>query len=137
MASEASLWKKVKLWLHLLDPVRIESRLDAGVPDVNCISAWIELKHFDRWDKYDEVNLDEIPFTLEQRIWLRRRWLAGGGAFLLLRIGISIYLFNGLAAFSLPPKLSHIEAANRCVSFWKQSDPFIARELTNCLKYRI
>lgn len=83
------------MWTHLrpllvncgLDPIRVENFALAGTPDVNITNAWIELKRASAWPKRDRTPLRLPHFTPQQRVWLLRRWRAGGAAFLMLRVG--------------------------------------------------
>lgn len=68
-----------------------------GTPDVECMVGWIELKWARSWPK--RGGAFRVPhFTPQQRIWLRRRWNAGGGSWLLLQIGLCWMLFDGPTA---------------------------------------
>lgn len=70
-----------------LDPVRIESPMTEGNPDVNYLCGWIELKYAHRWPTRPLTPLRLPHFTKAQRAWLTRRAHAGGCAFLLLQVG--------------------------------------------------
>lgn len=133
MPSESALWKRVAKWLKGYDPHRVENRLEEGMPDVNCALGWIELKSFHKWNTKNCVRLDTIPFSKPQRIWLRRRWLIDGGAFLFLRVGADVYLFDGLTAFNLPANLSVDIAVETCIYCSMQSE-VNPKELIECLK---
>lgn len=87
--------------IHLLRPLdaqSVENICHPGTPDVNCTLGWIELK----WVKSPPARPDTIlavrHFTPQQRVWLMRRWRAGGGAWLLLQCGKSWLLFTGETA---------------------------------------
>jgi hypothetical protein len=69
------------------DPISVENHSYPGTPDVNCIRGWIELKYLPAWPKLPETPIKIDHFTPQQRNFLRRRWKAGGGAWLLLRVG--------------------------------------------------
>jgi hypothetical protein len=71
-----------------------------------------------KWDKDGEVDLEAVHFTQEQRIWLRRRWLANGPAYLFIQIERDFFLFKGVTAFHLPRKLTRGEAATASVAHW-------------------
>lgn len=84
--------------------VRIENASALGTPDVNgCIRGlefWWELKEMPAWTRDGEPFL--IPhYTTEQRLWLRARHLAGGRAFLFLRIvkPRTLLLFDAMFAY--------------------------------------
>ncbi len=75
---------------HLTHVVRIEDALARGVPDVEgCVSGlqfWCELKSIPRFPFRTQTVIAVPHFTIEQREFLRLRHLAGGRAFLLLRV---------------------------------------------------
>lgn len=69
---------------------RIENGLEAGTPDVNgCmwgVDFWLELKVADI-PKKDPSQIVKIPhFTQQQRLWIRRRGMAGGRVYVLLKL---------------------------------------------------
>lgn len=101
--SEAQMWARLRpIWQGWgLDPVRIECPGDKGVPDVNTVVGWVELKFLLKWPHYCKsiVRLDH--YTPEQRAWGMRRWLKRpGSCWLLLHIreGDQWLLFNALIA---------------------------------------
>lgn len=96
--SESAMWESLRPLLSGLDPVRIESPITPGVPDVNWAKGWIELKYADRWPaRGGPLRIDH--FTTEQRAWLTKRNAAGGNAKLLLKVGLHEWLlFNGTIA---------------------------------------
>lgn len=69
-----------------LDPWRIETPNKDGVPDANCTFGWLELKNVEDWPKRVDSILPCPHFTPQQRVWLLKRWTAGGICFLLLRV---------------------------------------------------
>lgn len=96
--SEAAMWRSLRPVLKPLDPVRIESHMTSGVPDVNYNQGWIELKYADRWPPRGGPL--RIPhFTKDQRSWHVRRRKAGGRSFVLLKVGQREWLlFDGAVA---------------------------------------
>lgn len=89
MAGEARSWENLRPHMVGLkmDPVRVENPALPGTPDVNFIEGWTELKAALRWPpKGGPLQLDHPP-TQEQKVWLLRRWTAGGWATLTLKVG--------------------------------------------------
>ena len=97
MPHESQAWTVLRPHMVALkmDPVRIENRVLPGTPDVNYIEGWAELKHADRWPpRGGPLRLGHPP-TPEQKVWLARRWQAGGNCGLVLRVGLEWFLFRG------------------------------------------
>ena len=96
--SESAMWKSIRPVLKPLDPVRIESPMTLGIPDVNYAYGWIELKYKTEWPP-NGGPLRIKHFTKEQRTFLVNRRVAGGLAFVLLKVGKSEWLlFEGKTA---------------------------------------
>lgn len=88
MGTESNMRGRIVQVLAGLHPVAIESGyVNPGTPDVNFIGGWIELKCVMSWPARPSTPLRVPHFTNEQRIWLRKRCRAGGGAWVLLRVG--------------------------------------------------
>jgi hypothetical protein len=86
---ESSMWKKLRphLLAAKLDPVRVENPIHPGTPDVNLVNgSWIELKAMARWPVRDSHLFAIRHFTPQQRVWLYKRWRAGGRTYLLLEV---------------------------------------------------
>lgn len=100
MPSEKQMWDRLrKVLIDLrLDPVRVENPALPGTPDVNYIEGWIELKYVEAWPKKAETPLRIPHYTSEQKTWLMRRWIKGGNAFMLLRVGDDWILLDAYSA---------------------------------------
>lgn len=83
--SEDGMWARLRPLMRGLDPQRIENKLDKGVPDVNYIHGWIELKQIADWPVRDTTIVD-VDVRTEQRVWLNRRSHMNGRVFLLLHV---------------------------------------------------
>jgi hypothetical protein len=115
MARESSLWK----WLlngkdaftdDLLHMTRIENLVDEGTPDVEgCLDGdafWIELKSNARPKRETTRCIEPRDIRPQQEPWLKRRWNAGGNAWMLIQIGeghnAKRYLVPGNRVWQVP-----------------------------------
>lgn len=103
-----------------LDPIRVENRVHPGFPDVNYADGVLELKAMTRWPKSDEDPVVIEHFTPQQRVVLKRRWLHGGSAWLLLRVSSEHewLLFDGWTAAEIvgaSPRPAHRSSAARVI----------------------
>lgn len=116
--SEGAMWTALRPELKGLDPVRIESPMTAGVPDVNYRDGWIELKYEERWPvRGGPLKLKR--YTKEQRTWATRRAAAGGRVFLLLKVGEHEWLlFRGEVAAQVLGKLKRQELYAAVCARW-------------------
>lgn len=93
--AETDLRRAVCKALRSLDAISVENRVYPGTPDVNYAEGWIELKWLRDWPKRPETPVRlEHPLTQEQKIWLTKRWRAGGNAFVLLQVKRDYLLFT-------------------------------------------
>ncbi len=109
------MWRELRPLLQGLHPVRIESPITAGVPDVNFTQGWIELKHVEKAPKRPWTPLRVPHFTAEQRAWHVERYFAGGRSFVLLRVGREWLLFLGVVAAAHVGKLPLTELRAKTV----------------------
>lgn len=91
MAKENTLWswlRKARQVLRELDIERVENSVATGTPDTDgcykCSAFKIELKRSPAPKRGEAVT---ITWQKRQQPWLRRRWRAGGLAWLLLAVG--------------------------------------------------
>lgn len=97
MKPESKMWQKLRPYLLAakLDPVRVENPIHPGTPDVNCIAAWVELKTLATWPVRPGSLVTPCKFTPQQKVFLYRRWRAGGRCYLLLEVAGEWLLFDG------------------------------------------
>jgi hypothetical protein len=118
--------------LRVLDPMSVENKVRPGTPDVECIAGWLELKWLRRWPQNAEASPVLIPhFTPQQRVWLRRRWIRGGAAYVLLKVSDEWLLFDGLTASQILGRATQPELRERAYRQWKPK--LIDKELRECL----
>lgn len=100
--SEAAFRREFNQVIAPLDPVSVENLLTGktgiGTPDVNHTYGWVELKWLRSYPKRETTPVRIDHYTDEQRSWLLRRYMADGGAWLVLKIRTDWYLFNALQA---------------------------------------
>jgi len=101
------------------DPQAVENSANPGCPDVECLRGWLELKYAPCWPKQNDTPLRLPKYKQHQRNWLRRRWNAGGGAWLLLRVGsrgvVENLLFDGLTAHEFVGRVPRDELIERAL----------------------
>lgn len=116
--SESAMWDSIRPVLKKFDPVRIESPITPGIPDVNYSQGWIELKYVERWPpRGGPLRIDH--FTKEQRGFLVKRRKAGGRAFLLLKVGKDEWLlFDGLTAAASVGRVKRKRLYEMCLARW-------------------
>lgn len=125
MSGESAMRQKIVHALRHYDAMAVENPVRPGTPDVNCTLGWIELKS-------GRVFSDLSELTPQQRIWLRRRWLNGGLAVLLVHVKDTWFLFAGNAAFDLKYTDEDFEA--RMFSSTKKfSETWLIRELKDLM----
>lgn len=122
-----ALLKKAKL-----DPISVENPVHPGTPDVNHLNGWLELKQLPRWPKRSGTPVRVAHFTAQQRVWLRRRALAGGKVHVLLRVGDEWLLFEGGWASLNLGFLSAAELRAGAVHYWATG--LNEQELITCLR---
>ncbi len=129
--SEAAMRKSLRPLLRPLHPVRIESPITSGVPDVNYTDGWVELKFAPRWPpRKGPLRIDH--FTKEQRSWLVERRVRGGRAFLLLKVGRSEWLlFDGSVAAAVVGEATQPELYEACLARWTRLPK--TKEICTCL----
>lgn len=101
-----------------LDPVAIENGISAGVPDVNYLFGWIELKQVREWPKRDTTPLRCDHFTPQQRRWLARRHKAGGAVYVLLKVAREWILLDGEVAVEHLGRTTRAEIYNVAAGAW-------------------
>lgn len=101
--------RRVVKALRPLHAISIENGAGAGTPDVNYTGGWLELKSMAEWPS-DPINVLEVPhFTAQQRLWLRKRHLAGGRVHMLLKVANDWLLIEGWHA------AVHVGKSNRAM----------------------
>ncbi|QHJ77444.1 MAG: hypothetical protein [Bacteriophage sp.] len=96
MSTEKQMWAALQPYMKRakLDPHRVENRVSVGMPDVNYLHGWLELKNADEFQRIGTLALKHPP-TPEQKVWLERRHNLGGVVFLCLRVGRKWWLIEG------------------------------------------
>ncbi len=83
--SESGMRGNVLKILKPLDGVAVENPTMPGTPDINYVDGFIELKWLRSWPKDPEAVVRIEHYSPQQRLWIRRRHLAGGKVWLLLQ----------------------------------------------------
>lgn len=85
--------------LRPLDAYAVENPCVPGMPDVEFVGGWVELKYVPAWPKRKYITVVRIPhFTPIQRAWIRRRAKYGGRVFVVLRVEDDWFVLPGAPA---------------------------------------
>ena len=131
--AEADQRRTVRRALKAYHPIPVENRVAwPGTPDLNCTLGWIELKWLRAWPtrEYTIVRIDH--YTRQQRHFLRDRWVAEGGAWLLLQRHHEWLLFTGDVAARLVGRATRAELYEATCGYWNKG--LKGEELAECLR---
>lgn len=106
---ESAVRQMIVTILRPLDAISVENPARPGTPDVNFVEGWLELKVLDKWPARAHTKVSVPCFTQQQRVWLTRRYVAGGNVWLLIRIEDDWVLLNGFKAADLLGRLNKNE----------------------------
>jgi len=136
LSTEKDMRRRVIRVLRPLDAQSVENGCVPGMPDVNYVHGWIELKSAERFPVGLGVlhgAVDKDHFTPQQRVWLRRRRRAGGEAWLLLKVAHDWFLLDGLwAAEHLGIDATRNDILQNAHRAWVGG--LVEKELLACLK---
>lgn len=121
------LVKLLKPW----DALAVENPAKPGTPDLECTLGWIEVKWMRSWPKRPETVVRVDHYTPQQRVWARRRALAGGKVWLMLIVGTEWLLFRGEDAAEYLGKLTQGGLYDLAVRDWTRTPR--RKELEECL----
>ena len=117
--AEKDMRQRIINILRPLDAVSVENSAYPGTPDVNFIEGWLELKWLRSWPIQAETPVLISHFTQQQKVWLKRRWLKGGNAWLLLQCKREWILFDGDTAALYVGRMTRGELIERAHSYWR------------------
>lgn len=102
-----------------LHPVRVENPANPGTPDINYVEGWVELKYAENWPKDKTKPLKIRHFRPEQKVWIRKRRMAHGQVFLLLKVGkMEWLLFEGETAVALLGQVNREQLIDASLKYW-------------------
>jgi hypothetical protein len=82
-----------------LDAYAVENPMVPGMPDVEFVGGWVELKYVPNYPKRKYITPIRIDhFTPIQRAWIRRRAKYGGRVFVVLRVEDDWFVLPGAKA---------------------------------------
>ena len=112
-----------------LDPIAVENPIFPGTPDVNYVQGWIELKWLRNWPKRATSPVVLKEYSQEQRLWIRRRTMAGGKCFLLVQCKREWLLFTHPVTWDMDT-YTKAQMIEKAVKYW---DKGINKEELKCL----
>lgn len=105
--------------LRPLDAVFVENVMGSGMPDINYVEGWLELKWLKAWPVRPGTVVKLPEFTPQQRIFLLNRCRAGGSARFLLRVGKEWILLPGIwSALRLGKTATKAEILAAAERYW-------------------
>lgn len=117
--------QRVHRAIKALDPHAIENLCGRGTPDTTYAYGWIELKALKEWPKRDSTPVRlHHDLMREQRIWLRRRWQAGGEAYVLLLVEKTQdwLIFDGPTAGTIIGDATQEELREAAIAVWSRRE---------------
>lgn len=128
--AESDQRRKVIKGLKTLDAVPVENPVMPGTPDVHYMDGWIELKWLRAWPARPGTIVRIEHYTPQQKLWIRRRHLAGGNVFLLLQVRKEWMLFTHPATMEVG-KLTKQQLIDKAYKYWPNG--LRMEELIKCL----
>lgn len=121
-ATEDSLRRYIAPTLRALHGFSVETATLPGVPDINHVGGWLELKIFKPWPKDVDENVRTTQeFTPQQREFARERYRVGGRVHLLAQARSEPLwmLFAGPWAAEHLGRVSRSELERWALAMWK------------------
>lgn len=118
--------------LRPLHALAVENPVCPGTPDVNYVEGWLELKSLAAWPDDPITPLSVGHFTPQQRLWLRKREIAGGRIHMLLKVADDWLLISGAAAATYVGKANREFLVSVSDKVWEGG--LNEKELLSCLK---
>lgn len=112
-----------------VDAVAVEALTPPGFPDVSYADGLLELKWLPAWPARPDTPVRVDHFTREQRLLLRRRWLSGGDAWLLLQVENVWMLFDGETAAAYVGDVNRAGLLRHARLVWVDRPVCLARAL--------
>lgn len=103
--------------LKPLHGISVENRVLPGTSDVNYVEGWIELKWIRNFPKKPDSIVRIKHYTNQQKLFIRKRHLSGGKAFLLLQVKREWFLFTHPATMEVG-KLTRQGLIDSCFKYW-------------------
>lgn len=108
--------------IHILDPHPIENMLsiEKGMPDVEFIGGWAEIKWLPRWPMRKDTPVRIPHYTDDQRRWLRERQAAGERCFLVLQIRREWFVWDADGAQTIGHQTRQ-EMIDGALAYWNHT----------------
>lgn len=117
---ESNLNARLMKAMRGLHPVRVENPACPGTPDINYSGGWIESKILNRWPADPQAVVKCDHFTPQQRVWHKRRAVAGGVSYVVIQIEQDVLVLRGNDAADLLGKVNRAKLLKLALAVYRR-----------------
>ena len=116
--SEKDMRRRVITATRPLHGLAVENPVYPGTPDVNTTEGWIELKWLRSWPKRSQTIVELNHYTIQQRLFARKRQRAGQRCWLMLQCRREWFLYDGVVAANHVGRSTRQELIDHAYHYW-------------------